>query len=53
MHWCPICHQPCFCDCDDTDYGEYECLEHNEMNCGNETDYEDDMLFDQDYEEER
>lgn len=21
MHWCPDCGQPCFCDGDDTDYG--------------------------------
>ena len=22
MHWCPDCGEPCFCDCDDTDYRE-------------------------------
>jgi hypothetical protein len=22
MHWCPNCGKPCFCDGDDTDYGE-------------------------------
>ena len=27
MHWCPSCNNPCFCDGDDTDYGEYHCLE--------------------------
>jgi len=23
MHWCPICGEPCYCDGDDTDYGEF------------------------------
>jgi len=22
MHWCPDCGEPCFCDHDDTDYGD-------------------------------
>jgi len=21
MHWCPYCSKPCWCDCDDTDFG--------------------------------
>lgn len=43
MHWCPDCGEPCFCDCDDTDYGEFipegcthECREIEE----DEDDYE-------------
>ena len=23
MHWCPYCGQACYCDCDDTDFGEF------------------------------
>jgi hypothetical protein len=22
MHYCPDCGRPCYCDCDDTDYGD-------------------------------
>ena len=31
MHWCPYCSEPCYCDSDDTDYGTYECVRHNEL----------------------
>ena len=23
MHWCTECGQPCWCDCDDMDYGDF------------------------------
>ena len=28
MHWCPDCGEPCFCDGDDVDFGEYNCKIH-------------------------
>ena len=28
MHHCPDCGEPCFCDFDDTDYGEKYCDSH-------------------------
>jgi len=28
MHFCPDCGEPCFCDFDDTDFGDYPCKHH-------------------------
>lgn len=45
MHWYPECHEPCFCDCDDTDFGDAPCLNHLCEDI-DEDDTEDDNLFD-------
>ena len=44
MHWCPDCHEPCFCDSDDTDYGDMmpDGCPHECQNDADEYYYEDD-----------
>jgi len=36
MHWCPDCGEACFCDCDDTDYGTFNCKIHDGVICREE-----------------
>jgi len=49
MHWCPDCGEPCFCDGDDVDFGEYNCKIH----CGCERPEDSEDPEDYDPEEER
>ena len=30
MHYCPYCGQPCYCDSDDSNYGDYPCEKHDD-----------------------
>lgn len=43
MHSCPYCGQACYCDGDDTDYGEFIPNEHcPHYYCDSEIEYDDD-----------
>ena len=50
MHWCFDCGEPCYCDGDDTDYGEILPPKYCNHKCPDYDDY-DNYDFDDDYED--